>query len=595
MEKIKNILSKIKTFALGHKILSGFILIIIIASPFVINYFLPQKATINYVTQLVKKGNISVSISGTGQVSSLDEVTLTSEVSGDITGVYAENGEEVNKGELLFKIDSSEGEKNLKSAELALESAELALEEMQEPVDELTLLQAENSLIEAEESKTKAESNLEKSYDDGFTDVSNAFLDLPSVVTGIYDVLFSETASSNGSQDNIDFYTTAINYCNENGTKYRDDVYNKYIAAKAKYDAVLIEYKAASRYSDKETIESLITETYNAAKAIAESIKSSTDFIEYYKYVMSEEQQSYSSIATANTSSLSNYSSKINSHLSNLLSAKSTIEDNKDSIVSADRSIKVKELSLEKTKEGSTDLEIRIQQLAVEQKEADLADTENTLSKYSIRAPFSGIIASVSVSKGDAAGTQTTMGSIITHEKIATITLNEVDIAKVKVGQKVDITFDALDDVIVQGEVYEVDAVGTVSQGVVSYSVKISFETDNESVKPGMSISANVIIESVADVLTTASSAVKTMGDKSFVEVMTSDGKIERKVVEVGITDDASIEIKSGLAEGDKVVTSTNTGTTKKTTTTNNQSTTRTLNSITNTDGPPSGGMGPGM
>jgi RND family efflux transporter MFP subunit len=595
MEKIKNILSKIKTFALGHKILSGFILIVIIASPFVINYFLPQKTTINYVTQLVKKGNISVSISGTGQVSSLDEVTLTSEVSGDITGVYTENGVEVNKGELLFKIDSSEGEKNLKSAELALESAELALEEMQEPVDELTLLQAENSLIEAEESKTKAESNLEKAYDDGFTDVSNAFLDLPSVVTGIYDVLFSETASSNGSQDNIDFYTTAINYCNENGTKYRDDVYNKYIAAKAKYDAVLIEYKVASRYSDKETIESLITETYNAAKAIAESIKSSTDFIEYYKYVMSEEQQSYSSIATANTSSLSNYSSKINNHLSNLLSAKSTIEDSKDSIVSADRSIKVKELSLEKTKEGSTDLEIRIQQLAVEQKEADLADAENTLSKYSIRAPFSGIIASVSVSKGDAAGTQTTMGSIITHEKIATITLNEVDIAKVKVGQKVDITFDALDDVIVQGEVYEVDAVGTVSQGVVSYSVKISFETDNESVKPGMSISANVIIESVADVLTTASSAVKTMGDKSFVEVMTSDGKIERKVVEVGITDDASIEIKSGLAEGDKVVTSTNTGTTKKTTTTNNQSTTRTLNSITNTDGPPSGGMGPGM
>ncbi|HNY35956.1 MAG TPA: efflux RND transporter periplasmic adaptor subunit [Candidatus Pacearchaeota archaeon] len=583
MAKIKNIISntinlfsKIKTFALGHKILSVFILVVIVSSPFVVNYFLPHKTTISYVTQSVKKGNISVSVSGTGQVSSLKDVDLTAEVSGNITGVYVIGGEKVTKGDVLFRINSTDGQQNVKSAEIALESAELALEEMQEPVDELTLIQAENALTDAQESKTKTESNLEKSYDDGFTDVSNAFLDLPSIVTGIYSVLFSTTASSNGCQQNIDYYTTAINYYEGNVTQYRDDVYDKYIIAKKKYDEVLSIYKTTSHYSDKETIESLITQTYDATKAIAESIKSSTDFIEYYKYIMSEKQQSYSSVATANISSLSGYSSKVNSHISSLLSAKSTIEDSKNSIISAERSIKVKELSLEKVKEGATDLEIRTQKLAVEEKEQNLSEAKNTLAKYTITAPFSGTISTVNVDKGDTANSGTIMGSIITQEKIATITLNEVDIAKVKVGQKVDITFDALDGVTIQGEVAEVDAVGTVSQGVVSYGVQISFGTDNESIKPGMSISANIIIDSVSDVLTVPSAAVKTVGGKSYVQVMNSSGKIERKIVETGLTDDATIEIKSGLSEGDKVVTSTNSGsgtktTTTKTTTTTNQ------------------------
>ncbi|MCK9445364.1 efflux RND transporter periplasmic adaptor subunit [bacterium] len=597
MEKIKNIFSKIKALALSHKIISVLILIVLIATPFAINYFLPQKATISYVTQAVKKGNISIAISGTGQVSSLKSVDLSAEVAGSITGVYVEEGEEINKGDVLFRINSAEGRQSVKSAEIALENAELGLEEMLEPADELTLIQAENALTDAQESKTKAEEDLEKSYSDGFISVSNAFLDLPSVVTGMNNILFAENLSSNGSQQNIDFYASVAGYYDDKAVQYRNDAYTKYMAAKAQYEIVIAKYKAASRFSNEATIESLITETYEATKDISEAIKSVNDLIELYKYVLAERQQTYNTTADTHLSSLSSYTSKTNSHLSNLLSASNTIEDSKDSIVSAERSIKVKELSLADVKEGATDLEIRTQKLTIEEKEQALVTAQETLAKYTITAPFSGIVSSVDVDNSDTVKSGTVMGSIITNDMIATITLNEVDIAKVKVGQKVDITFDALDDVVIEGEVATVDATGTVSQGVVSYDVDISFDTDNESVKPGMSISANIITESVSDVLVTASSAVKTMGDKSFVEVMNSDGKIERKAVEIGITDDASIEIKSGLSEGDKVVTSTTTSTKKTTTTKTTTNTKSNLNTLTNTGGgtPPSGGMGPGM
>ncbi|MFA5432990.1 MAG: efflux RND transporter periplasmic adaptor subunit [Candidatus Paceibacterota bacterium] len=599
MEKIKNILSKIKSLALSHKIVSVLILIVLIATPFIVNYFLSQKTTISYVTQAVKKGNISVAISGTGQVSSLKSVDLSAEVAGSITGVYVEEGEKVKRGDLLFRINSTEGRQSVKSAEIVLENAELNLEEMLEPVDELTLVQAENALIDAQESKVKAEEDLEKSYSDGFIDVSNAFLELPSVVTGMNNILFAENLSLNGSQQNIDFYASIVSHYDSKAIQYRNDAYTKYVAAKAQYEIAIAKYKAANRFSDEATIESLILETYETTKSISEAIKSASDLIELYKYILVEKQQTYNTTADTHLSSLSSYTSKANNHLASLLSADNTIEDSKDNIVSAERSIRVKELSLADVKEGATDLEIRTQKLTIEEKEQALVTAQETLAKYSITAPFSGVVSSVNIDSDDTVKSGTVMGSIITNDMIATVTLNEVDIAKVKVGQKVDLTFDALDDVVIKGEVATVDATGTVSQGVVSYDVDISFDTNNESVKPGMSISANIIIDSVSDVLITASSAVKTKGGKSFVEVMNNGGKIERKSVETGLTDDASIEIKSGLLEGDKVVTSTIINAKKATTTTTKTTNTKsTLNTLTNTGGgtPPSGGMrGPGM
>jgi HlyD family secretion protein len=264
---------------------------------------------------------------------------------------------------------------------------------------------------------------------------------------------------------------------------------------------------------------------------------------------------------------LNGYTSKVNGHLSTLLSAGTTITNYKDSIISSDRTIREKELSLEDTKEGADDIDIRTQELVVDQKKEDLRQAQETLAEYSIRAPFSGIMASVDIVSGDAVNSGATIGSIVTNDKIANITLNEVDIAKVKLGQKVDITFDALDDLLVEGEVAEIDTLGTVSQGVVSYNVKISFDTKDERVKPGMSITANIIVDSVEDVITISSGAIKTIGKASFVEVMLEDGKTERKKVETGISDDVMIEIKSGINEGDKIVTQTIAGTVKKNTT----------------------------
>ena len=98
---------------------------------------------------------------------------------------------------------------------------------------------------------------------------------------------------------------------------------------------------------------------------------------------------------------------------------------------------------------------------------------------------------------------------LITKQKIAEISLNEVDAAKVKVGQKVTLTFDAIDGLSITGEVSEIDALGTVSQGVVTYGVKIAFDTQDERVKSGMSVSAAIITDVKQNVLLVPNAAVK--------------------------------------------------------------------------------------
>jgi RND family efflux transporter MFP subunit len=203
------------------------------------------------------------------------------------------------------------------------------------------------------------------------------------------------------------------------------------------------------------------------------------------------------------------------------------------------------------------------------------------LADYSVRAPFDGTMASVPIQKGDNTSSGTILGTIITTQQVATISLNEIDIAKIQLGQKVTLTFDAVPDLTITGKVAQIDSLGTVSQGVVNYNVKISFDTNDTRIKPGMSVNAAIITNVAQDVLTVPNSAIKTGGGVSYVQmfdtilpvpiagVQGSPSTIppRNQTVEVGISNGTSTEIISGLKEGDKIVTKTTITSTATTTT----------------------------
>ena len=148
------------------------------------------------------------------------------------------------------------------------------------------------------------------------------------------------------------------------------------------------------------------------------------------------------------------------------------------------------------------------------------------------------------------------------------INVSEMDVVRVEVGQKVTFTADALDGQEFTGVVEKVNINGTTQNGNTSYPVTVVVDGSGsdlaaQGLLPGMSVSASIIVEEIADVLAIPVDAVQrsetpyvfvagegAMDDKGNLVDFT---KLEQRTVELGRNSDEFIEILSGLEEGETV------------------------------------------
>lgn len=518
---------------------------------------------VEYTTVAVEKGNLIVSVTGTGQVSVSDQIDLKPEASGSVVSLPVQKGATVKAGALIARLDSSSALQSVRDAAVNLESAKLSLKKLQQPADTLTLVKAQNTLTKAQEAKPNAEADLVKSYEDGFNGVADTFLDLPTVMAGLDAVLFgSDFSTGQTGQWNVDYYETRTKQYEEEWLvdQYVTKALASYNTARTSYDQSFQSYKNTSRSADDETIKTLIKQTYETVRDISEAIKDAKNLVDFFEDTLTKKDVSIPTATATHQTNLKSFTGTISGHLSSLFSDTNAIDDAKTAIVNAERDIAEAQESLADLQAGTDPLDIEAQQLAIQQRENALLDARQTLADYYVRAPFDGVIAELDVRKGESVSSGTAIATLITTQKIAEITLNEIDAARVKVGQKATLAFDAVPELSITGDVADIDTVGTVSSGVVSYGVKIAFDVQDDRIKPGMSLSVAIITESKPNVLLVPTSAVKTSGSGSFVEIFVN-GTPRRTAVTVGSSSDTMIEITDGLAEGDQVVTQTVSGT----------------------------------
>ena len=192
------------------------------------------------------------------------------------------------------------------------------------------------------------------------------------------------------------------------------------------------------------------------------------------------------------------------------------------------------------------------------------------LTSGTIIVPTDGQISDLVITEGMQIGSSnTTSGSSTTtsNQAIASIKtgnsttvtadIAEVDASKIKVGQKVTITFDAIANETFTGKVMGINTTGSVSSGVTTYPAVIQLDdTSNENILPNMSATTNVIVKVKDNVLLIPSSAISTVGSTSTVKML-KNGQPTAVTVEVGDSSDSQTEITSGLSEGDTIVSST--------------------------------------
>lgn len=134
------------------------------------------------------------------------------------------------------------------------------------------------------------------------------------------------------------------------------------------------------------------------------------------------------------------------------------------------------------------------------------------------------------------------------------VSVDELDINSVEIGQEAVVTFDAIEDEEFTGEVTEIGNTASVNGGVAKYTVSISVPKDEE-MKQGMNASATITIENRENVITIPVNALQEKGDKVFVYTeKDEDGNLSGETeVTTGLSDGTTVEITEGLSEGDTV------------------------------------------
>ncbi|MEG1594093.1 MAG: efflux RND transporter periplasmic adaptor subunit, partial [Oscillibacter sp.] len=190
---------------------------------------------------------------------------------------------------------------------------------------------------------------------------------------------------------------------------------------------------------------------------------------------------------------------------------------------------------------------------------------QNAVDNYHISSPIAGTVIEKKFKAGDMVeGMNSGSLAIIFDLSYLKLTMNvdELDIGKVQVGQKVTITADALEGDSFTGRVDKISINGTTNNGVTTYPVDIVIQ-EYGRLLPGMNVSASIIGEELKNVLCVPVDAVSrgnviTVPGKG---AMNAEGtgvvditKLEERTVELGRNDDAYIEVLSGLDDGETVL-----------------------------------------
>ena len=140
------------------------------------------------------------------------------------------------------------------------------------------------------------------------------------------------------------------------------------------------------------------------------------------------------------------------------------------------------------------------------------------------------------------------------ENRLLSVSVDELDINSVELGQKAVVTFDAIEDLEFEGEVTKIGNTASVSGGVAKYTITITIPKDDK-MKQGMNASATITIEDREDVLTLPMNALQEKGDRTFVYTeKDDDGNLSGETeVTTGLSDGSTVEITDGLEEGTTV------------------------------------------
>ena len=468
-------------------------------------------AATSYTTAEVTRMDVSSSITGSGTLEAADSYSVTTLIEGSILTADFEEGDEVEEGTILYTIDSSDASNSLEQAEISLNQAQRSYNNQLESQEDLTITapvagQVYSIDVEVGDDVTAGET-----------------------VATIRDSQTMSLEVSFPADDAASFYV------GQSATVTLDSTFETLTGTISKIsgtDTVLTGNVIVRTVTiDVSNPGGLSTEqTASAAVGTATSTASGTFTYKEEETVTAQVSGEVSSIRVSEGDQVSSGQTLI------VL----TSDDLDDSLQSASESLRNAEISLENQYEN--------------------------LDDYTITSPIKGTIVDKNYNAGETTEANQVLCTIYDLSYLTmTLSVDELDIASIEVGQSVSIVADAVEDTTYTGTVTKVSVAGTSSGSATTYPVTIRID-ETDGLLPGMSVDATIELASAEDVLAIPSAALNrgdtvlvtadspSAANGTLVESTAEDGEDYYSVeVTTGVSGDDYIEIVSGLQEGDTV------------------------------------------
>lgn len=514
-------------------------------------------------TAKVETKDIQNVLSSSGTIQPLNEYDITTLVQGEVLAADFEEGDQVKKGDVLYKIDTDSVESQIESATTSVERAKKNYSKAEE-----SLSSAKEKYSEAKEDYNDAVADYNENKEE-LTDSLNVKSSLTGVISSVY-VKAGDEVTVGAKIADVKDTSTMLLEVPFNAQNVNSSLVGKTAKVKLSNSSTTLTGTVTSISNESEMVNN------TAIKVVYISVKKSSKITS-------------STSATASISGISSFSTGTFSanvqtitaekagEIKSLKIAKNKTIKKNDVIFIYDESAIENELSTYEQKVDNTKNSLESAKSNVENAEDQIDTSEDSiddanknlddkvdeLSDYNITAPISGQIIKKNTLVGDTVGASNGTDNVLaTIYDLSAVTfemsIDELDILNVKVGQKVNVTADALDGQTFEGEVTNISLESTTESGVTQYPVTVRID-DAGDLLPGMNVTGEIVIDEVTGVLAVPVDALM-RGNMVYVKddsVTEANGDIpagfKAVQVETGLTDEDYIEIKSGLTGNEEV------------------------------------------
>lgn len=489
----------------------------------------------------LEKGNLEEIVSVSGTVAPNQESSLAFEKAGRIQGINVKVGDKVSASQVLASLSGNTDYAGVLNAQAQLESAEANLQDAKNGPSKADIA-VKQAAVDA------AKANLNEDY----SSISDT---IRSVNTSLTDILGNQIGSIFTLPSS--FYKLSFNSCNQTLQSQieseRTQLDNKILLLNN-----LSQNFSISTISVQSEIDSKIDEAGAQVYSTTISVSNTLDNLNKLLTLS----------CSMTDSSLDKYRLSVSSARNSISNTISSINSLKSKLITDRNALSSANSLLEQTKAGSTPEKIKALQAIVDQAKANLISSQSVNQKNFITAPFEGTITAVNINLGEISSPNTPAIKIISSNNLELkIKLSEVDLVKVKVGNKAKVYLDTYgDSVVFSGVVSQVDPAATKDGNVSTYYAKIDFTSGDERIRSGMNGSADIITAEKENVNYIYANYLKVDGVNSLVKVIKNikqlkntsvrddDKNIEIRNVQIGIrSSDGKIEIISGLSEGENL------------------------------------------